>query len=280
MAYSFQGGNSTSWATYNPVLGRQVIGVETETAKYKTGDGKTRWRDLAYGGDIGIYPRYRVNNLNKFQVAERAGGSYVDVFDVVGHPGTDGKAPTNDDAEAVLLYRLTNGVAITAPAPTPEPTAGAQEVFASAPLPVTGTFNTSVTFPASMPVTAATPLPVEVEGTVPVSGTFFPPTQPVSGTVGVSNFPALQNVDVQGDVDVKVLGTVPVTGAFFPPTQPVSGDFYPAEQPVTGVFYPPVQTVGGTVNVGNLPPGSGGGGGCRGSKPTCCPTCLRYCRCK
>lgn len=46
---------------------------------------------------------------------------------------------------------------------------------------------------------------------VPVSGTFFQATQPVSGTVAVSNLPATQPVS----------GTVAVSN--FPATQPVSG---------------------------------------------------------
>ena len=57
-------------------------------------------------------------------------------------------------------------------------------------------------------------------GTVAVSGTFWQTTQPVSGSVSVSNFPSSQ--DVTGTV--AILGTVPVTGTFWQATQPVSGD--------------------------------------------------------
>ena len=45
---------------------------------------------------------------------------------------------------------------------------------------------------------------VSIAGTVAVSGSFYPATQPVSGTVGIS-------------------GTVPVSGTFWQATQPVSG---------------------------------------------------------
>jgi hypothetical protein len=54
---------------------------------------------------------------------------------------------------------------------------------------------------------------------VPVSGTFYPVTQQVSGSVSVSNFPATQ--PVSGTVSVS--GTVPVSGTFYPSTQTVSG---------------------------------------------------------
>jgi len=59
-------------------------------------------------------------------------------------------------------------------------------------------------------VSAANPLPV--------SGAFFQTTQPVSGTVAVSNMVA------QGLTDAQIRATaLPVSGAFFQATQPVSG---------------------------------------------------------
>ena len=58
---------------------------------------------------------------------------------------------------------------------------------------------------AYVDVDVANPLPVNV-GTVPVTGTFWQATQPISGSVSVSNFPATQ----------------PVSGTFWQATQPVS----------------------------------------------------------
>ncbi len=54
-----------------------------------------------------------------------------------------------------------------------------------------------------------------IAGTVPVSGTFWPTTQPVTGTVTIGN------------------ASMPVTGTFWPTTQPVSGTFWQATQPVS-----------------------------------------------
>lgn len=82
-------------------------------------------------------------------------------------------------------------------------------------------------------------------GTIAVTGTFFQATQPVSGSVSVSNFPATQPVSgtvtvIQGTPGAsawKVDGsavTQPVSGTFFQATQPVSGTFFQATQPVSG----------------------------------------------
>jgi hypothetical protein len=60
---------------------------------------------------------------------------------------------------------------------------------------------------------------------VPVTGTFFQATQPVSGSISVSNFPATQ--------PVSIASPVAVTGTFYQATQPVSGTFWQATQPVS-----------------------------------------------
>jgi hypothetical protein len=61
-------------------------------------------------------------------------------------------------------------------------------------------------------------------------------TQPVSGTVAVSNFPATQ------PVSLAVAPTTPVTGTFFQGTQPVSLATAPTT-PVTGTFFQATQPV-------------------------------------
>lgn len=82
----------------------------------------------------------------------------------------------------------------------------------------------------STAVSAAAPLPVDV-GTVAVTGSFYPATQPVSGSVSVSNFPATQ--PVSGNVGVT--GSVAVTGTFWQATQPVSGPLTDTQLRVTAV---------------------------------------------
>lgn len=89
--------------------------------------------------------------------------------------------------------------------------------------------NVIATLPVSGPLTDA-----QLRATpVPVSGTFYPATQPVSGSVSVGNFPSTQAVS--GSVSVSNL----------PATQAVSGT-------VSVGNFPGTQTVAGTVAVSNL----------------------------
>lgn len=68
-----------------------------------------------------------------------------------------------------------------------------------------------------------------------VTGDFYPTTQPVSGTVGIS-------------------GTVPVSGTFWQATQPVSGPLTDTQLratavPVSGTFWQATQPVSGSVSI-------------------------------
>ena len=63
------------------------------------------------------------------------------------------------------------------------------------------------------------PVSIATMPTTPVTGTFWQATQPVSGSVSVSNFPATQ--------PVSIAASVPVTGTFFQTTQPVSAATLP-----------------------------------------------------
>lgn len=46
-------GTAAQWITANPVLAVGEIGVETDTLKFKIGDGVTVWVDLKYAGGGG-----------------------------------------------------------------------------------------------------------------------------------------------------------------------------------------------------------------------------------
>ncbi len=91
-------------------------------------------------------------------------------------------------------------------------------------------------------------------GTQAVTGTFWPATQPVSGTVAVSNFPSSQAVTgtfwqatqpVSGSVTATCSGTVAVSN--FPATQAVTGTFWQTTQPVSGTFWQATQPVSSAV---------------------------------
>jgi hypothetical protein len=131
----------------------------------------------------------------------------------------------------------------------------------------------TVTLPVSGTFTPSGPLTCN-QGTAgpawPVTGTFFQATQPVSGSVSVSNFPATQ--PVSGSVSVSNFpATQAVTGTFFQATQPVSGSvsvsnfpatqavtgtFFQATQPVSGTFFPATQNVAGDVASGSADSGN------------------------
>lgn len=56
---------STNWRSNNPILGKGEMGIETDTNKFKFGDGSTRWNSLDYsvadGGDINVIEIVKVN---------------------------------------------------------------------------------------------------------------------------------------------------------------------------------------------------------------------------
>ena len=48
--FQFRRGTASDWATANPTLAAGEMGIETDTHKFKIGDGSTLWNSLAYGG--------------------------------------------------------------------------------------------------------------------------------------------------------------------------------------------------------------------------------------
>jgi hypothetical protein len=121
-------------------------------------------------------------------------------------------------------------------------------------IPVTGNF-----YQASQPISGSVSVS-NFPTSQAVTGTFFQATQPVSGSISVNNLPSTQAVS--GSVSVSNFPTTQaVTGTFFQATQPVSGSIsvnnLPSTQAVSGSVtvsnLPTTQPVSGTVNVGNLP---------------------------
>lgn len=55
MAYRIQFRNDTAanWTSANPTLMQGELGLETDTRKYKIGNGSTAWNSLAYGSLVG-----------------------------------------------------------------------------------------------------------------------------------------------------------------------------------------------------------------------------------
>lgn len=62
-------GTAAEWTSANPTLAEAEMGVETDTRKFKIGDGSTQWNDLDYGGLEG--PR-KANYINLVMDSEIA----------------------------------------------------------------------------------------------------------------------------------------------------------------------------------------------------------------
>lgn len=58
---------AANWTTINPILASGEMGIETDTSKFKFGNGTTAWTDLAYaageGGSIDAYTKAETDNL-------------------------------------------------------------------------------------------------------------------------------------------------------------------------------------------------------------------------
>jgi hypothetical protein len=50
--FQLRRGTSTEWTTANPTLAEGEIGLETNTKRFKIGDGTTLWNSLPYGGNV------------------------------------------------------------------------------------------------------------------------------------------------------------------------------------------------------------------------------------
>ena len=56
MAYArlqLRGDTAANWASANPTLAARELALETDTSKFKIGDGVTAWNSLPYGGIAG-----------------------------------------------------------------------------------------------------------------------------------------------------------------------------------------------------------------------------------
>lgn len=51
--FQFRRGTAAQWTAANPILASGEMGLETDTAKFKIGNGATAWISLSYGGLVG-----------------------------------------------------------------------------------------------------------------------------------------------------------------------------------------------------------------------------------
>ena len=72
ISVQFRRGLDTDWTSGNPSLLAGELGYETNTGKFKIGDGVTHWNDLDYGGGQGdmLKSTYDINNNGIVDAAE------------------------------------------------------------------------------------------------------------------------------------------------------------------------------------------------------------------
>jgi hypothetical protein len=50
----FRRGTAAQWTAVNPVLADGELGLESDTTKFKVGNGSTAWNSLSYGPIAGV----------------------------------------------------------------------------------------------------------------------------------------------------------------------------------------------------------------------------------
>jgi hypothetical protein len=76
---------STNWTAKNPTLALNEIGFESNTGRYKIGDGSTQWTSLSYFDVLGprFLKSYTVAQLEALTAANYT-GSFAVVSDEIG----------------------------------------------------------------------------------------------------------------------------------------------------------------------------------------------------
>lgn len=68
----FRRGTASAWTSANPTLAEGEMGIESDTAKFKIGDGVTAWTGLSYGGIIGPSGTNGTNGTNASYETDQA----------------------------------------------------------------------------------------------------------------------------------------------------------------------------------------------------------------
>ena len=87
-------GTATMWTNANPILGVAEIGYETDTNKFKIGDGTNRWADLSYFVDLDTMIAGAPGLLNSLDEIAAAIGDDPAFFTTLATSLSD-KAPLN-----------------------------------------------------------------------------------------------------------------------------------------------------------------------------------------
>jgi len=89
-------GTATMWTNANPILGVAEIGYETNTNKFKIGDGTNRWADLSYFVDLDTIIEGAPGLLNSLDELAAAIGDDPSFFTTVGTNLSNHQADTTN----------------------------------------------------------------------------------------------------------------------------------------------------------------------------------------
>jgi len=67
-------GTASEWTSADPTLASGEVGVETDTGKFKMGDGSTAWSSLSYFSTRGDFA---LNDLTDVTTADKTDGSVL-----------------------------------------------------------------------------------------------------------------------------------------------------------------------------------------------------------
>ena len=119
--FKLRNGTAAEWTAANPTLLQGEIGVETDTRKYKIGDGSTAWAGLSYYID-GVAIRGQCSKMTDGTITITTQGTYVttgltatlDSSTVYGMVlGTDDAFGLKNDSGVTKLFRVYGSIDAT-----------------------------------------------------------------------------------------------------------------------------------------------------------------------
>lgn len=119
--FKLRNGTAAEWTAANPTLLQGEIGVETDTRKYKIGDGSTAWAGLSYYID-GVAIRGQCSKMTDGTITINTSGTYVttgltatlDSSTAYGMVlGTDDAFGLKNDSGAMKLFRIYGSIDAT-----------------------------------------------------------------------------------------------------------------------------------------------------------------------
>jgi len=119
--FKLRNGTAAEWTAANPTLLKGEIGVETDTRKYKIGDGSTAWAGLSYYID-GVAVRGQCSKMDDGTIDITTQGTYISTgltatldtdtnYGMV--LGTDDAFGLKNDSGATKLFRIYGSIDAT-----------------------------------------------------------------------------------------------------------------------------------------------------------------------